>query len=210
VKSALLRLAAVAVLLVFAAPLATVAQPKPKVHRIGYLAPTVGTPLSDAFRGRLRALGYVEGHNLTIESRSSGAQFERLDSLAKELAALNVDVLVVWTPVGALAAKRATSRIPVVFLAAGDVVGAGLVTSLAHPGGNLTGVSFDATLETYAKGLEFLKQINPALTRVARMVATEPALPAGRQALYDGARALGLELHDVTPGRPCGSRIGLP
>jgi putative ABC transport system substrate-binding protein len=155
----------------------------------------------DAFRGRLRELGYVEGQNLTIEYRYSGGQFERLAPLARDLVGLGVDVLVAWSPAGALAARRATSQIPVVFLAAGDVVASGLVSTLARPGGNVTGVSFEATLETYAKGLELLKEAVPSLTRVARLLA-EPASPAATQQLYAGAKALRLELHDVEVKTP--------
>lgn len=197
-----IRLAAIVAILLLAAPLTPAAQPAGKMHRIGYLAPGGPSPLVDAFRQRLRELGYVEGQNLSIEYRHSGGQFERLAPLARELAGLGVDVLVAWSPMGALAAKRATSQIPVVFLAAGDVVGSGLVSTLARPGGNVTGVSFDATLETYAKGLEFLKEAVPSLTRVTRLLASEPASPAGTRTLYAGAWALGLELHDVEVRAP--------
>ena len=116
-----------------AMPLAATAQPGGKVHRIGYLSPSNPSPLAEAFRERLRELGYVEGQNLKIEYRYAEGRVEHLPRLAGELVGLGVDVLVAWSPAGAIAAKRSTSQIPVVFLAAPDPVGFGLVSSLARP-----------------------------------------------------------------------------
>jgi putative ABC transport system substrate-binding protein len=125
------------------APLPVEAQQTGKVARIGWLTVDVkgsSPQLRDAFRQGLRDLGYVEGRNLVIEYRDAEGKLERLPALAAELAALKVDVIVAGATVQALAAQQATKTIPIVFLA-GDPVPSGLVTNLARPGGNLTGVS---------------------------------------------------------------------
>ena len=126
-----------------AAPLAAEAQPTGKVPRIGYLAlqPAANPHLHEAFRQGLRDLGYVERRNVVIEYRDAEGKLERLPSLAAELVALKVDVLVAQPTVAALAAKQATRTLPIVFPVA-DPVASGLVTSLARPGGNVTGLSF--------------------------------------------------------------------
>jgi putative ABC transport system substrate-binding protein len=113
-------------------------------------------------------------------------------------------VLVAWSPAGALAAKASTSQIPVVFLAAADPVGAGLVSSLARPGGNITGVSFDAAPETYGKALELLMEVVPSLTHVARLYVSEPSPLPGTAAVRAAAKALRLELHDIEMKGPAG------
>src|SRR6266568_6456288 len=129
-----------AVLLV--APLAE-AQQAAKVPRIGYLSPNLAAnpPQHEAFRQGLRDLGYAEGRNVVIEYRSAEGKFERLPALAAELVALKVDVIVTSETPAALAAKRATSTIPIVFPFAVDPVTSGLVASLARPGGNVTGLA---------------------------------------------------------------------
>src|SRR5262249_44253888 len=126
-----------------AAPLAAEAQPG-KMYRIGYLsiAPAAAAAhLREAFRDGLRERGYVEGQNLILEFRSAEGQAARLPGLARELAGLPVDVLVVWTMLAAQAAKQATTTIPIVVPIVGDPVECGLVASLARPGGNLTGMA---------------------------------------------------------------------
>jgi putative ABC transport system substrate-binding protein len=125
------------------APLAGEAQPAPKVTRIGYLAGNlVATPhRPEAFRQALRDLGYVEGRNVVIEYRDAEGTIERLPALAAELVALKVDVIVAAGTPAALAAKHATRTVPIVFAAIFDPVTSGLVTSLARPGGNVTGTS---------------------------------------------------------------------
>jgi putative ABC transport system substrate-binding protein len=151
-----------------AAPLAARAQQPAKVARIGYLATNLaGNPHGrEAFRQGLRDLGYVEGRNVVIEYRDAEGKIERLPALAAELVALKVDVIVTASTVAALAAKQATRTLPVVFAVAADPVTEGLVTSLARPGGNVTGLSFLAP-ELVGKGLEQLKQAVPGVTRVA-------------------------------------------
>jgi putative ABC transport system substrate-binding protein len=126
-----------------AAPLAGEAQQADKIARIGYLAPdrAASPRLNEAFRQGLRDLGYVEGHNVVIEYRDAEGKLERLPALAAELVALRVDVIVAPNTPAALAAKQATRTLPIVFAFASDPVASGLVTSLARPGGNVTGLS---------------------------------------------------------------------
>jgi len=153
---------------VFAAPLAAEAQQAAKIPRIGYLTGSLAASphLPEAFRQGLRDLGYVESRNVVIEYRDAEGKLERLPALAAELVALKVDVIVAGgTPV-ALAAKQATRTLPIVFAAAADPVTDGLVTSLARPGGNVTGLSA-LTPELVGKRLELLKQAVPEVSRVA-------------------------------------------
>src|SRR6516162_10327726 len=145
-------------------PLAARAQQSGKVYRLGVLA-DVTPALSGLFYG-LRDLGYVEGQNLIIERRSSEGRAERWSELAAELVGLKVDVIVVSTTPAALAAKKATGTIPIVFPTAFDPVGAGLADSLARPGGNVTGFGL-LIPEVSAKGLALFKEAVPALTEVA-------------------------------------------
>jgi putative ABC transport system substrate-binding protein len=144
------------------------AQQAAKAVRIGYLATggAAPNPLLQAFLRGLRDLGYVEGRNVVIEYRSAEGKVERLPALAAELLTLKVDVIVGPATPAALAAKQATGTLPIVFIGAGDPVTDGLVTSLARPGGNVTGL---ATLspELVGKNLEQLKQAVPGVSRVA-------------------------------------------
>jgi len=153
------------------APSLARAQPASRVYRIGVLGTTPPvTPetatVFDAFLGRLRELGYVEGRNLVIERRFSEGRDERYRALATELVNLKVDLIVAPGTAAALAAKEATSTIPIVTVVVADPVGSRLIASLARPGGNVTGMSSSA-LDITAKGLELLKEIAPRLSRVA-------------------------------------------
>src|SRR5712692_11981880 len=152
------------------APLAAEAQQAAKIARIGYLAGNLlaaAPHLPEAFRQGLRDLGYVEGRNVVIEYRSAEGKLERLPALAAELVALKVDVIVAAAgTVAALAARQATRTLPIVFIAVGDPVTTGLVTSLARPGGNFTGLAA-FTPELVGKWLELLKQAVPGVSRVA-------------------------------------------
>jgi putative ABC transport system substrate-binding protein len=149
-------------------PVATDAQQAAKVARIGFLAANLAANphLPEAFRQGLRDLGYVEGRNVVIEYRDAEGKFERLPALAAELVALKVDVIVAGSTPVALAAKQATRTLPIVFPVAVDPVRSGLVTSLARPGGNVTGSSFFGP-ELVGKCLEQLKQAVPGVSRVA-------------------------------------------
>ncbi len=140
------------------------AQQKGKVPRVGYLAPRSTVP--EAFRQRLRELGYVEGKNIVIEHRSAGREFERFPELAAELVRLRVDVIATSSTAAALAAKEATITIPIVMGLSVDPVSNGLVTNLARPEGNITGVTTSYGRGQFRKRLELLKEVVPKLTIV--------------------------------------------
>jgi putative tryptophan/tyrosine transport system substrate-binding protein len=151
-----------------ALPLAVEAQQSGKVPRIGFLffgSPGPSREL-DAFRQGLRELGYTEGQNIVIEVRFANGRVERLPELATELARLNPDVLVTPGTPASLAAKQATSTIPIVFAGVADAVGAGLVANFARPGGNITGLT-GISAELGGKRLELLKEVAPKASRVA-------------------------------------------
>jgi putative tryptophan/tyrosine transport system substrate-binding protein len=158
---------------VLAAPLAAEAQQTGKVRRIGVLLTTVASEhpqheLSDAFRRALRELGYVEGQNILIEYRSTQGSGERLPDVFGELARFNVElILVVGGTPAARAAKQANVMIPVIAPAMGDPVGDGVVASLAHPGGNITGSTFLGP--ALGKRIELLKETIPGVSRVAAL-----------------------------------------
>jgi len=157
-----------ALLALGAAPFATDAQEPAKVARIGYLSHNLALNphLPEAFRQGLRDLGYVEGRNVAIEFRDGEGKVQRLPALAAELVALNVDVIVTVSNTTALAAKQATRTVPIVFTAVADPVAAGIVASLARPGGNVTGLASLGS-QLVGKRLELLKQIVPGVSRVA-------------------------------------------
>src|SRR5262245_63820141 len=159
-------------------PLAAGAQQARKTHTIGFLSPSVGfTPYSTVLFNTLRQLGWIEGQNIAIERRYAENQFEQLPELAAELVHLNVEVIVATGTLGPLAAKRATSTIPIVMTAAGDPLGSGLIANLAHPGGNGTGLSLMVP-DIAGKRLELLKEILPRLVRVAVLWNASNPYPA--------------------------------
>lgn len=162
------RLVVALVIGALAAADAVPAQPTGQARRIGVLAVVPGhTPRTEAFRQALSDLGYSEGKNVVVEWRWAAGRIERLPDLAADLVRLGVEVIVAGGPDSIVAAKKATSTIPIVMVAAPDPVGSGLVSSLARPGGNLTGLSFDATPELLGKQLELIKEMLPGLSRVA-------------------------------------------
>jgi putative ABC transport system substrate-binding protein len=190
-----------------AAPLAVGAQQAAKGARIGYLSPNLAASphLPEAFRQGLRDLGYVEGRNVVIEYRSAEGKPERLPALAADLVALKVDVIVAPGTPQALAARQATRTLPIVFATAADPVGSGLVTSLARPDGNVTGLSILAP-ELVGKRLELLTQAVPGVSRVAVLWQ-----PGGHDERTDkdilkdaevAARALGVRLQFVEARGP--------
>ena len=189
------------------APLAAGAQPAGKVFRIGYLA-SVGSfsarsPAVEAFRQGLRELGWVEGQNIVIEYRTSGGRFERLPDLAVELARLKVDVIVAPGTQAALAAKNATTTIPVVMIAVAEPVAQGLIAGLARPGGNVTGLSYSVGTEIFGKELELLKEAAPKARQVA--VIWNPANPAHGiwiKEIKVPAQSLGVQLQLLEARRP--------
>ena len=179
-----------------AAPLAAEAQAPSRIPRIGCLGTgsTATNPnLLEAFRQGLRDLGYVEGRNIAIDYRWAEGRVERLPALAGELVRLKVDVIVATGSPGALAAKKATSTIPIVFATAGDPVGS-LVTSLARPGGNVTGLSLLAP-EIVPRQLQILKEAIPGASRIS--VLSNPANPYTALMVKEAeaaARSLGVQL----------------
>ena len=142
-------------------------QPKKVPRMIGFLQGGA-TPVSlvEAFREGLRELGYVEGQNIVIEYRRAQGKLDQIPALVAELVRLKVDVIFTPNGTAALAAKKATSTIPIVIIIASDPVGIGLVTSLARPGGNVTGVT-SIQSELAGKRLELLKQLLPRASRIA-------------------------------------------
>ena len=191
-----------------AAPLAAEAQQAGKVWRIGSLntspVPVPGRfePIWLAFVQRLRELGYVEGQNLSIEYRSSGGSVDLLPALAAELVRLNVDVIVVPSTQPAVAAKQATTTIPIVMGAASDVVETGLVRSLARPGGNITGLTVSGS-ELSRKRLELLKEAAPKASRIAVLAdSTNPTHDIFWRATESAAQTLRVRVQRVDARAP--------
>ena len=187
------------------APLPAEAQQAPKIARIGYLGGISAVPqIHEAFLQGLQDLGYVVGRNVVIEYRDPEGKYERLPVLAAELVALKVDVIVCSGTPMALAAKQATRTIPIVFVAV-DPVTSGLVSSLARPGGNLTGLA-SLIPDLVGKCLELLNQAVPRVNRVAVLwlpgalgERTEKNMLTGAD---EAARALGVQLQFVEARRP--------
>jgi putative ABC transport system substrate-binding protein len=185
-----------------AAPLAAHAQSVAKAPRIGILNPAFDPhPPLEAFRQGLRDLGYVEGHTIVLEYRFADGRFERLPELAAELVRLKVDVILAVGVPAVQAAQHATGTIPIVFPVASDPVGQGLVASLAQPGGNITGVSFQDP-EFMGKRLELLRQVVPGVTRVAYLWDAALLNARAWQETETAARALGVQLLPVEVREP--------
>jgi ABC-type uncharacterized transport system substrate-binding protein len=173
-----------------------------RVYRIGFLweGPDVFPDAIEAFGQGLSDLGYVEGRNLTIEYRWGEGKPEKMLALAKELVRLKVDIIVAPSSIYTEAAKQATSTIPIIFMSHADPLGTGHVASLAHPGGNVTGLSLMLP-ETTVKGLELFKEAVPTLSRVA--VIFDPATPSHGPALKAaeaGGPKLRLRIKPVSVG----------
>ena len=161
--------------MLFALCVSAEAQQLKKVPRIGYLSsgsPSTNLGYLQAFLQGLRELGYVEGKNVLIEYKWAEGRFERMPELAEELVRLKVDIIIAPNSAIARAAKKATSTIPIVMANAGNPFGEGLVANLAHPGGNVTGLT-NLSQELSGKRLELLKQIFPTLVRAA-VLSTPP------------------------------------
>jgi putative ABC transport system substrate-binding protein len=178
-------------------PLAARAQQAAKLPTIGFLV--AGTPSSHgqwvaAFVQRLRELGWIEGRTITIEYRWAEGRSERFAEIAAEFVRRKVDVIVTSATEAVVAAKQATSVIPIVIAAAGDPVGTGLVASLARPGGNVTGLSIQQT-DVAAKRLELLREIVPGLRRLAILGnVSGPAVVLDMREAEAAARTLGMEV----------------
>jgi putative ABC transport system substrate-binding protein len=169
------------------------AQQQGKIATIGILAIEPWPPI-DTFRRALHDLGYIESKNVRFEYRYAKGDNERLPELANDLVGLNVDVILTWGTDAVLAAKQSTTTIPIVMGVIGDPVGIGIVTNLAHPGGNATGCSLDSA-ELEAKRLQLLKDVVPALFRVAILFnPTNHYMPLALQSAQKGAQVLHLSL----------------
>jgi putative tryptophan/tyrosine transport system substrate-binding protein len=138
-----------------------------KVPVIGYLAIRSPLPIDDTFFQELRKFGWIEGETIVIERRFAGGSEEQLKKFAGELVNLKVDLIVAIASGATHASKAVTKSIPIVFVNAGDPVGQGFVQSLAHPGGNITGSSFDATPDITAKQVQLLVRVIPGAKRLA-------------------------------------------
>ena len=204
-----LREIALSVILAFglvAAPLPSDGQQPAKVYRIGFLVAHPFTPAIpvlarnwEAFVEGLRERGYIEGQNLVIEFRYTEGQDERAPSLAAELVSLKPDLIVAHGTAQVRAVKQATGTIPIVMVGVIDPVGRGLVASLAHPGGNVTGLSDTAGLEIAGKRLQLLKEAVPKVSRVAVLYYSGVSLTPLREPFQAAARALDVtyELYGV-------------
>jgi putative tryptophan/tyrosine transport system substrate-binding protein len=174
-------------------PVSARAQQPAKVARIGILglaSAAAVAPYVEAIRAGLRDLGYIEGKNLIIEYRFGDGRYDRLPDLAAALVRLYVDVLVTFAAPGTQAAKSATATIPIVMAVTADAVGTGLIASLAHPGGNVTGTTV-LNPELMAKRLELLKEVVPAMTHAAVLLNPDNAANRPvRQAMEMTAEAL--------------------
>ena len=172
-----------------------------KIVTIGILGIEPWPPI-DTFRHALDDLGYIEGKNVRFEYRYAKGHNKRLPELANDLVGLNVDVILTWGTDAALAAKQATTTIPIVMGAIGDPLGIGIVTNLAHPGGNVTGFSSRAA-ELEAKRLQLLKEVVPGLSRVAILFnPTNHYMPLALKSARQGAQMLDVslavyEVHDT-------------
>ena len=173
-------------------------QPPRRTLRLGLLEPGAPPdPLLEAMRGRLRELGYGEGRDLVLEVRWAEGNLARFPELALELASLKVDVLHAFSTPAVIAAQNATTTIPIVFSAVGDPVRTGIVSSLARPTGNATGISLLAT-ELAAKRLEMLKEIAPNTSRVAMLWNdTNPSMTLRARESQDAATKLGVTIQSI-------------
>ncbi len=177
-------------------PFAAEAQQAGKVWRIGWLSSASGPNENvTAFLEEIRGLGYVEGRNLAIEYRWAAGKEERLPELAAELAALRIDIIVTVATLPVIAAKRATSTIPIIMTAPSDAVASGLVASLARPGGNVTGMTFLST-DLAGKRLQLLREVLPKATRVAVLAfkGTSGGTELFLEQLQASARQMGITL----------------
>src|SRR5215468_8171874 len=178
-------------------PLAGHAQQPGKFRTIGFLgaaSPSAASQWVAALVQRLRELGWIEGHTLAIQYRWAEGRNDRLAEIAAEFVRLNADVIVTWGTASVLAAKQATSVIPIVFASAGDPVGTGLVASLARPGGNITGSS-NLTVDLAGKRIELLREAISNLDRLAVMGnVSNPGIVLELGELQAAARQLGLQL----------------
>jgi len=187
-------------------PLYVLAQPSAKVPRIGYLAQNsaeISKRSLAAFREGLRERGWIDGQNVVIEARYANGRVDDLPGLALELLALKVDVIVTTSSGSTWAAKHATQSTPIVMGASANALGEGLITSLSHPGGNITGMTFLAGPEIAGKQLQLLKEVAPAASRVAVLTnPTNKSHAAFAKVVKAGARSLGAQIQLLDASNP--------
>jgi putative ABC transport system substrate-binding protein len=183
-------------------PLAPRAQ-QARQWRVAYLtvSATTNHPYYEAFKEGMRALGYVEGQNLVLDARGAQGNIERLPDLMNQIIALNPDVVAVVTTPAAIAARRATSKVPIVMLAVTDPVDSGLVNSLARPSGNIIGISH-MSLDITAKGLEILRTIMPGVTRIAVLMSLNPVHAAQFREAEIASKTIGAVVVPVIAEHP--------
>jgi ABC-type uncharacterized transport system substrate-binding protein len=185
---------------VLATPLAAEAQVTGKAPTVGFVeagSSSGNRQFADAFRQGLKELGYVEGQNILIEERWAEGRAERFPGLLAELLRLKIDVIVQASGQGAMAAKKATTTVPIVFVGVGDPVGAGLVTSLARPGGNLTGLSLAWAEGLAGKWPELVKETVPGVSSVGLLFnPVSPTMPPYVKAAKAAASMLGVRLQE--------------
>src|SRR5262249_30243290 len=165
-----------------------------RVHRVGVLlqgAPLASGATPGPFRVAMQALGYIEGRTAVYEFRGAEGRNERMPSLAAELVALKPDVIVADSTPAAIAVKRATTEIPIVIVNVSDPVGTGIVVSLAHPGGNVTGGT-DFGMELAEKGLDLLHSLVPKVSRVAVLMSDNPVHPFQLKLIQEAAKSIHL------------------
>ncbi len=202
-----MRLIGLAVILAISfnlAPLAAETQQAGKVYRIGFLeagSSSVNQHFLAGFRQGLRELGYIEGQQIVIEDRWAEGRPELFPGLLTELIGLKVDIIVVSSNAGAVAAKNATGTIPIIFVAVGDPLRLGLVVSLGRPGGNMTGLS-TLSEEYAAKWVELLKEVVPRASLVALLWNPKNIHAARAKEVRDAAKALRVKLESFEVGDP--------
>ena len=188
------------------APLTAATQPARNSHRIGYLALNtagIGKDVLIAFRQTMRELGWIEGQNIVIEIRFADGEVDRLPALVNELLLLNVDLIVTTSSAATRASQSATTTVPIVMLASADAVGEGFISSLARPGGNITGMTLLAGPEIASKQLELLREIAPVGLRVAVLMNPRNSSHAAFVTeLSAAARKFGVQLQSVRAGSP--------
>jgi len=198
------RIAFLAVLAFIALSVPAKAQPASKVPRVGYLA--TGSPVAtghffDAFKEGLRETGWIEGQNIAIDARYAEGKFDRFPTLAAELLQLKVDVLATVTTPASLAAKNATSVVPIVMMNVAQPVELGLIASFGRPGGNVTGISWP-DLEIFGKEMALLKEVVPNVRLVAILSnPTNPAHGFAIKKIKAAAGPLGVQLQSVEVGK---------
>jgi putative ABC transport system substrate-binding protein len=190
-------------LALLAAPLAAEAQPAGRIHRIGVLGTSDG-PGWQAFRDGLQSLGYLEGRTIAVDWRWAGNDAGRFTDLAADLVRQQVDLIVTGADPAPAAARNATRALPIVMVGAGDPVASGLVASLARPGGNVTGLTWDVSPDVAGKQLELLKDTKPGLSSVAVLWNRDAGnwVSLYLSVLRSTATTLGLALHTIEVRRP--------